>query len=58
MHGGYRSIPWWLLIVLSLFALHNETLNIHMHLMPFLIWLPSLLSSLPPPYEMEDLIEA
>ncbi|ESK94812.1 izh family channel protein [Moniliophthora roreri MCA 2997] len=38
---GYRFIPIerWHLIVLSLFALHNETLNIHTHLVPFSVWL-------------------
>ncbi|KAL1942858.1 hypothetical protein VTO73DRAFT_5098 [Trametes versicolor] len=38
--GGYRFIPLheWPRIVLSLFALHNETLNIHTHLIPFLLW--------------------
>ncbi|KAF8813961.1 hypothetical protein BYT27DRAFT_7180754 [Phlegmacium glaucopus] len=37
---GYRFIPVerWPLIVLSLFAFHNETLNIHTHLLPFLLW--------------------
>ncbi|KAG5351385.1 hypothetical protein C0989_006716 [Termitomyces sp. Mn162] len=37
---GYRFIPLekWPLIFLSLFALHNETLNIHTHLIPFLLW--------------------
>ncbi|KAG7446612.1 HlyIII-domain-containing protein [Guyanagaster necrorhizus] len=36
---GYRFIPIerWPLIILSLFAFHNETLNIHTHLIPFLI---------------------
>ncbi|TFK53717.1 HlyIII-domain-containing protein [Heliocybe sulcata] len=49
VRGGYRFIPLerWPLILLSLFALHNETLNIHTHLIPFLIWLPSLLRSVP-----------
>ncbi|KAI0675346.1 HlyIII-domain-containing protein [Trametes maxima] len=38
--GGYRFIPLhdWPRLVLSLFALHNETLNIHTHLIPFLLW--------------------
>ncbi|KAF9227214.1 HlyIII-domain-containing protein [Gyrodon lividus] len=38
---GYRFIPLekWPLIVMSLFALHNETLNIHTHLIPFSLWL-------------------
>ncbi|KAK0455471.1 hemolysin-III related-domain-containing protein [Desarmillaria tabescens] len=43
---GYRFIPIerWPLLVLSLFAFHNETLNIHTHLIPFLLW---LISSIP-----------
>ncbi|EIW83236.1 HlyIII-domain-containing protein [Coniophora puteana RWD-64-598 SS2] len=38
--GGYRFIPIerWPLIVLSLFEIHNETLNIHTHLVPLLLW--------------------
>ncbi|KAF9260739.1 HlyIII-domain-containing protein [Marasmius fiardii PR-910] len=38
---GYRFIPIerWPLIIMSLFALHNETLNIHTHLLPFFLWL-------------------
>ncbi|KAI0744151.1 HlyIII-domain-containing protein [Daedaleopsis nitida] len=38
--GGYRFIPIhdWHRLLLSLFALHNETLNIHTHLIPFLLW--------------------
>ncbi|KDR75042.1 hypothetical protein GALMADRAFT_248897 [Galerina marginata CBS 339.88] len=37
---GYRFIPLerWPLLVLSLFSFHNETLNIHTHLIPFLLW--------------------
>ncbi|KAF8557630.1 HlyIII-domain-containing protein [Imleria badia] len=37
---GYRFIPLekWPLIILSLFAWHNETLNIHTHLIPFILW--------------------
>jgi len=37
---GYRFIPLerWPLILLSLFAFHNETLNIHTHLIPFILW--------------------
>ncbi|GLB37023.1 putative haemolysin-III related [Lyophyllum shimeji] len=37
---GYRFIPLerWPLIIMSLFAFHNETLNIHTHLIPFLLW--------------------
>ncbi|KIJ18592.1 hypothetical protein PAXINDRAFT_167180 [Paxillus involutus ATCC 200175] len=39
--GGYRFIPLekWPLIIMSLFAIHNETLNIHTHLIPFSLWL-------------------
>ncbi|KIJ68129.1 hypothetical protein HYDPIDRAFT_148456 [Hydnomerulius pinastri MD-312] len=38
---GYRFIPLekWPLIIMSLFAIHNETLNIHTHLIPFILWL-------------------
>ncbi|KIY53411.1 HlyIII-domain-containing protein [Fistulina hepatica ATCC 64428] len=37
---GYRFIPLdkWPLLILSLFALHNETLNIHTHLIPAITW--------------------
>ncbi|KAH8992802.1 HlyIII-domain-containing protein [Lactarius hatsudake] len=37
---GYRFIPLskWPLIITSVFALHNETLNIHTHLVPLLLW--------------------
>ncbi|KAI0266726.1 HlyIII-domain-containing protein [Gloeopeniophorella convolvens] len=48
---GYRFIPLskWPLIIASVFALHNETLNIHTHLIPFLIWtcnvIPTFLGS-------------
>ncbi|KAG0707089.1 hemolysin-III related-domain-containing protein [Suillus ampliporus] len=44
--GGYRFIPLekWPLIILSLFAIHNETLNIHTHLIPFILWLINLIS--------------
>ncbi|KAH9892627.1 HlyIII-domain-containing protein [Cubamyces lactineus] len=40
VEGGYRFIPLheWPRLILSLFALHNETLNIHTHLIPFLLW--------------------
>ncbi|EJD03196.1 HlyIII-domain-containing protein [Fomitiporia mediterranea MF3/22] len=36
--SGYRFIPLhkWPIILLSLFALHNETLNIHTHMIPLL----------------------
>ncbi|PFH46188.1 hypothetical protein AMATHDRAFT_8127 [Amanita thiersii Skay4041] len=39
-HGYSRFIPIekWPMILLSVFALHNETLNIHTHLIPFLVW--------------------
>ncbi|KAJ7267561.1 hemolysin-III related-domain-containing protein [Mycena haematopus] len=38
--SGYRFIPLthWPRLVLSLFQLHNETLNIHTHLLPMLAW--------------------
>ncbi|GJE97748.1 HlyIII-domain-containing protein [Phanerochaete sordida] len=37
---GYRFIPLqqWPLIIMSVFALHNETVNIHTHFIPFLVW--------------------
>ncbi|KAG6817481.1 hypothetical protein H0H87_008106 [Tephrocybe sp. NHM501043] len=37
---GYRFIPLekWPLILMSIFAFHNETLNIHTHLIPFFVW--------------------
>ncbi|KZV70096.1 HlyIII-domain-containing protein [Peniophora sp. CONT] len=37
---GYRFIPLnrWHLIALSVFMFHNETLNIHTHLIPFCLW--------------------
>ncbi|KAI0305664.1 hemolysin-III related-domain-containing protein [Multifurca ochricompacta] len=42
---GYRFIPLsrWHLIIASIFALHNETLNIHTHLIPFLLWTSSVI---------------
>jgi len=48
---GYRFIPIsrWPLIVASIFALHNETLNIHTHLIPLFLWtcntIPTFLGS-------------
>ncbi|TFL04535.1 putative G-protein coupled receptor [Pterulicium gracile] len=38
--AGYRFIPLerWPLLITSLFAFHNETLNIHTHLLPAIIW--------------------
>ncbi|KAL0956629.1 hypothetical protein HGRIS_002764 [Hohenbuehelia grisea] len=49
VRGGYRFIPLerWPLILMSLFALHNETLNIHTHLIPFVLWTYHSLPSLP-----------
>jgi len=43
---GYRFIPIerWQLIVMSLFAFHNQTLNIHTHLIPFIMWSVSFIS--------------
>ncbi|THV06749.1 HlyIII-domain-containing protein [Dendrothele bispora CBS 962.96] len=43
---GYRFIPIerWPLILMSLFAFHNEFLNIHTHLIPGLLW---FLNSIP-----------
>ncbi|TFY63835.1 hypothetical protein EVG20_g6156 [Dentipellis fragilis] len=41
---GYRFIPLsrWPLIIMSVFALHNETLNIHTHLIPLVLWIANL----------------
>lgn len=41
---GYRFIPVerWGLILKSVFEPHNETLNIHTHLIPFLLWFSNL----------------
>ncbi|KAK7005892.1 IZH family channel protein [Favolaschia claudopus] len=38
--GGYRFIPLtnYPRIILSLFQLHNETLNIHTHFVPLVLW--------------------
>lgn len=49
VHHGYRFIPFssWPSLLFSMFALHNETANIHTHLLPFasitlaLVW-PSM----------------
>jgi len=43
---GYRFIPIerWPLIIMSLFAFHNQTLNIHTHLIPFVMWSVSFIS--------------
>ncbi|KAF9527364.1 hemolysin-III related-domain-containing protein [Crepidotus variabilis] len=37
---GYRFIPLnrWPLLIMSLFSWHNEIINIHTHLIPFLVW--------------------
>ncbi|KAI0085081.1 hemolysin-III related-domain-containing protein [Irpex rosettiformis] len=42
---GYRFIPLshWYRIPLSLFRIHNETLNIHTHFMPLVFWALTLL---------------
>jgi adiponectin receptor len=56
---GYRFIPIerWPLILMSLFAFHNEFLNIHTHLIPGLLW---LINSIPfvNPSAIEDIPEA
>jgi adiponectin receptor len=56
---GYRFIPIerWHLILLSLFAFHNEFLNIHTHLIPGLLW---AINSIPfvNPAGVEDVPEA
>jgi len=51
--GGYRFIPLhdWPRIVLSAFTLHNETLNIHTHFIPFLAFLFSILPFSPIPLD-------
>jgi len=43
---GYRFIPIerWPLIIRSLFAFHNQTLNIHTHLIPLVLWSVSFIS--------------
>ncbi|KAF9449190.1 HlyIII-domain-containing protein [Macrolepiota fuliginosa MF-IS2] len=48
---GYRFIPRerWPLLIKSVFALHNETLNIHTHLIPFTLYLCNLVSLLRDP---------
>ncbi|KAF7323214.1 IZH family channel protein [Mycena chlorophos] len=40
IQGGYRFIPLakWPTLVASIFHLHNETLNIHTHLIPLILW--------------------
>ncbi|KAF8627845.1 hypothetical protein AX15_004261 [Amanita polypyramis BW_CC] len=45
---GYRFIPIekWSSIIMSIFAFHNETFNIHTHLIPFLVWGTSAVSYL------------
>jgi adiponectin receptor len=57
---GYRFIPIerWPLIVLSLFACHNETLNIYTHLIPFLHWAIGLtpLYNSSPTYDLPELL--
>ncbi|KAG6919381.1 hypothetical protein DXG01_006930 [Tephrocybe rancida] len=37
-NNPFIPLEKWPLIVASVFALHNETLNIHTHLIPFLLW--------------------
>lgn len=46
---GYRFIPIekWPLILRSIFALHNETMNIHTHLIPCLLWGISVMPATP-----------
>ncbi|KAF7294676.1 IZH family channel protein [Mycena indigotica] len=40
VQGGYRFIPLskWPNLVTSVFCFHNETLNIHTHFIPLLLW--------------------
>ncbi|KAF5387312.1 hypothetical protein D9757_005774 [Collybiopsis confluens] len=56
---GYRFIPVerWPLIFLSLFAFHNEFLNIHTHLIPGLLWLINCIPFVNPS-GIEDIPEA
>ncbi|KAF8319336.1 HlyIII-domain-containing protein [Clavulina sp. PMI_390] len=44
VRGGYRFIPLsrWPALLLSIFQIHNETANIHTHLLPLLTVLPLL----------------
>ncbi|EIN11606.1 HlyIII-domain-containing protein [Punctularia strigosozonata HHB-11173 SS5] len=46
---GYRFIPLdqWHRIIISLGQIHNETLNIHTHFLPFVFWLLPLLPFTP-----------
>ncbi|CAL1706688.1 unnamed protein product [Somion occarium] len=46
---GYRFIPLenWPRLILSWFTWHNETLNIHTHLMPFAYWFLTLVPIIP-----------
>ncbi|KAF9565396.1 HlyIII-domain-containing protein [Agrocybe pediades] len=57
---GYRFIPIerWPLIVMSLFSFHNETLNIHTHLIPFLLWGINLIPYIrnPGEYDVPELL--
>ncbi|KXN90864.1 hypothetical protein AN958_03518 [Leucoagaricus sp. SymC.cos] len=43
---GYRFIPIerWPLLIKSVFTLHNETLNIHTHLIPLILFLVNIIS--------------
>ncbi|KAJ3576776.1 hypothetical protein NP233_g226 [Leucocoprinus birnbaumii] len=43
---GYRFIPIerWPLLIKSVFMLHNETLNIHTHLIPLVLYLINIIS--------------
>ncbi|KIK61750.1 hypothetical protein GYMLUDRAFT_42791 [Collybiopsis luxurians FD-317 M1] len=56
---GYRFIPIerWPLILMSLFAFHNEFLNIHTHLIPGLLWLVNCIPFMNPS-GVEDVPEA
>ncbi|KAF7782204.1 hypothetical protein Agabi119p4_1580 [Agaricus bisporus var. burnettii] len=52
---GYRFIPLerWSLIIKSIIELHNETLNIHTHLIPFVLYSITLLSTIWNPTRFE-----
>ncbi|KAL4242671.1 hypothetical protein ABKN59_011579 [Abortiporus biennis] len=46
---GYRFIPLqqWPRLLLSMFSWHNETVNIHTHFIPFLLWSLNLIPVAP-----------
>ncbi|KAF5351880.1 hypothetical protein D9756_007687 [Leucocoprinus leucothites] len=52
---GYRFIPIerWPLLIKSVFTLHNETLNIHTHLIPLILYLISIISIIRNPTDFD-----